>query len=322
MDAFFNTSQDQRRRERRELSALLAEPLKPRDIHGHSGASRSGSAFEEVDLPTMSVPEAGDSHKQQILDWLSDSSSDSKQAKLTDMRMPQTGQWLPLLEEWEELLSGDESVLWCYGKPGSGKSMLMYLPSFIFDVLKLIVDRSVAVRELKEIDQDLEAVVVYYYFDHGSRAAAQTVMSSLLRQLCERDVPLPNLLKTKWGERSQEDLNLEEVILSFFTVASRFERVFVCLDGLDACDDLQVLAVVLQRLITSPWCRLFITSRRTPKLDRILKGACRVRIEEHNQSDLRLYPNYFLLRNPDSSKIMGEFSSSQASKMFSCLDGK
>lgn len=200
-------------------------------------------------------------------------------------------------------------------------------------MVKLTVDRSFAVEKLKkEIEHAPEDAVIYYYFDHRSRSSAQIVMSSLLRQLCEHDVPLPNLT-TKWREwkRNQENpgpqeqtrvrMQLEDVVVSFFTVLSRFDRVFVCLDGLDACNDLQELTVVLQRLISSP-CRLFITSRWTPKLDRVLEGVLRVRIEMYNQRDLRDYPTYFLRCNTDYSEIMGEFSPSHTSKLLHCPDGE
>lgn len=144
--------QDRSLREQRELSALVAKPHKPKDVcdllrgsgkrpapKWHSSSmkwliphlpvpSDPSNELEEVYLPTLSIPESGDSNKQHILDLLSDPNADLKQAELTKMRMPQTGGWLSHLEQWEELLSGDESVLWCYGKPGLGKSMLMYLP--------------------------------------------------------------------------------------------------------------------------------------------------------------------------------------------------
>lgn len=56
-----------------------------------------------------------------------------------------------------------------------------------------INERSLAVEKLKmEVERVPENAVIGYYFESGS--------SSLLRQLCERDVPLPTLLTTKWEE--------------------------------------------------------------------------------------------------------------------------
>jgi hypothetical protein len=72
-----------------------------------------------------------DAHEQEersrILSWLSEYDYEQKHKYVRSPRVPDTGGWLFSTQEYETWYksTGNESILWCHGDQGVGKSVLM-----------------------------------------------------------------------------------------------------------------------------------------------------------------------------------------------------
>ncbi|KAK8024530.1 nucleoside phosphorylase [Apiospora rasikravindrae] len=141
--------------------------------------------------------------------------------------VPNTGDWIlndPTFIKWKD---GNFKHLWCYGKPGVGKSVL---------AAKII-------RRLRDIveyrymqDMQLRAVI-YVYFDYQQRESQTpaALLADLLWQLlCQKSFVSPNTTKTynEWRD-SKELMNDQSYLHLLITEAAVFEQVYLILDGLD-----------------------------------------------------------------------------------------
>ncbi|KAI0446884.1 hypothetical protein F4803DRAFT_559087 [Xylaria telfairii] len=145
-------------------------------------------------------------------------------------------------------------------------------------------------------------IVVYYYFDRSSGCKPYQAISSLLRQICvQKDIPLPKFLaemETKGLDAANEisdndGIRLANLVSDFLSIQSRFKRVYICLDGLEECDDLLTLIQILRRISAIQDIRLALTSRSRVVEQCVAVSIGRkeivVQLEDHNSQDIRRY---------------------------------
>ena len=93
-------------------------------------------------------------------------------------------------------------------------------------------------------------------------------------------------------------IRLANLVSDFLSVQSRFKRVYICLDGLEECDDLFALTVILRRVSAVQETRLVVTARsRIVELCVALDVGRKetvVQLEDHNSSDIRQYLEAFI----------------------------
>jgi hypothetical protein len=270
--------------------------------------------------------------RSQVLDFLCSNEPELRQSELVQLRASGTGEWLANLPQWDEFLSPDgHNVLWCSGKPGSGKSMLMWVCSSIALSKLLTSRRSAAIERLRSTINGMpNQAVVYYYFDSTTRSSIRGAMASLLRQLCYYAVRLPPNLARSWeskGSSTQNEstvlpqrqarLDLRDITTDLLSLLPRFERVFICIDGLDECDDAEELVSILQKLVSSP-CQLLVVSRPFHEFETALDNALRVRVEEFSRDDIRTFVQSFRQRYPDLSDIMDSSTMSMVTEKLTC----
>lgn len=91
---------------------------------------------------------------------------------------------------------------------------------------------------------------------------------------------------------------IANLVSDFLSVQSRFKRVYICLDGLEECDDLLDLMVILHRVSAVREIRLVATARSRIVKQCITLGVGRkemvVQLEDHNSSDIRRYLEAFV----------------------------
>ncbi|KAH6987331.1 hypothetical protein BKA56DRAFT_669000 [Ilyonectria sp. MPI-CAGE-AT-0026] len=159
-------------------------------------------------------------------------------------------------------------------------------------------------------DPGQENIVVYYYFDRSGGCKPYQAVSSLLPQILDqKDIPLPKFLgeietdgsnvASRTGDRQPNDsIRLANLVSDFLSVLSRFKRVYICLDGLEECEDLIALMVILHRVSAVQETRLVLTARSRIVEQCIALGVGRKetagQIENHNSSDIRQYLEEFV----------------------------
>jgi hypothetical protein len=208
-------------------------------------------------------------YKPKIIQWLSTVEIGvnwSNHEYARKRHQPGTGEWLidhPAFEQWKVTPA---SVLWLYGKPGCGKTVLS---SSIIEHLE------------HEYDAQAEVVLSYFYFDFGT-PAKQSVTSCLryvLSRLTSRIPKIPDLLKDLYVKKcnyGNESPGLSDLIAVFklFAEYDGFQDVFVAIDALDECPTSNRSELLDFMETISSWTdsklHIFLTSRPEPDIEKSL----------------------------------------------------
>jgi hypothetical protein len=103
------------------------------------------------------------------------------------------------------------------------------------------------------------------------------------------------------GDRQPDgSRRLANLVSDFLSVQSRFKGVYICLDGLEECDDLFALMAILRRVSAVQETKLVVTARSRIVEQCIALGVGSkemvVQLEAHNSSDIRQYLKAFIQR--------------------------
>ncbi|KAI0280610.1 hypothetical protein BGY98DRAFT_311095 [Russula aff. rugulosa BPL654] len=158
------------------------------------------------------------------------------------------------------------SVMWIYGKPGCGKSVLT----------------STIIQDIERISAAGSAYLAYYFFDFKDtrKQVARGFLSSILLQLCGQSTLFCKILhelfsEHQHGSKHPSDGTLKQCLKKILK-ASRKLPLYVVVDALDECRDTsgsglqssreKVLALIQELVeLNLPNLRLCITSR--PEVD-------------------------------------------------------
>ena len=163
--------------------------------------------------------------------------------------------------------------------------------------------------------------MAFYYFDDRNRTSVYNAVASLLRQLCYHQDMLPPSMEMKWAQWRRDSLastknkmTLLEVVNDFFTLLSSFPRIYICIDGLDECEDLPFMTQILQRISSIP-CKTCVTSRNSVES---VRGLTRnINVEEYNLGDIESYVKYYCQQHDELQKIIDSSTMARAAKKLS-----
>ncbi|KAK4216221.1 ankyrin repeat-containing domain protein [Rhypophila decipiens] len=167
-------------------------------------------------------------HRKSILEWLTPLDYSSQQSDYINQREPGTGEWLLESPEYEEWLSGTgKRTLFCPGIPGARKTILT---SVTIDQLNTIFGNNKRVA----------VVFIYCNFRRQDQQSARDLLSSLLRQIAQRDDSLPavsealELLNDRYMQRRTRP-SVDVLSKLLHSVVPAYSRVFLIVDALDEC---------------------------------------------------------------------------------------
>ncbi|KAK4209963.1 ankyrin repeat-containing domain protein [Rhypophila decipiens] len=192
---------------------------------------------------------------------------------------------LPAYSAWE---TGHSNVLWCLGKPGSGKSVLS----------AMLAERLDKESGFRSGVTGNSPAVIDYFFDRKDTSSAHRAVANLLRQLLVKlsHAPLPKFWTRRfhqsqdWINKDNEAFSVSEMVLDFLSMCSKSSHpVYIVLDGVELCSDLENLLEALVPLVESHHCRMWLSCKtefyaRAPKALR--HGSNIIQLEEHNYRDM------------------------------------
>lgn len=211
-----------------------------------------------------------------IRKWLAGPDPSSNYNNALTKRHGGTGRWLirnDVFRRWKQD-SGSGSMIWLYGIPGCGKTILCST------ILEHILQSYASTPHI---------AVLYFFFDFNDpdKQRHENMIRSLLGQISLHCVNLPPVLEELYssclnGERKP---NFEAVLKTFHQLATAFKKTFIVLDALDECNHRSELLASIEELIS--WddtdLRVLVTSRKEKDIeDSILpltKDEARVRIQ-------------------------------------------
>ncbi|KAJ7076757.1 hypothetical protein B0H15DRAFT_893114, partial [Mycena belliarum] len=198
-----------------------------------------------------------EAEKQQILDWITPLNFFQRQADILAAWQPGTGKWLLSDARFESWESGGQQVLWCYGIPGAGKTVISYC--FFATPGAMVVDY------LQAKFQHIDSGVACIYLNH-KETTVQTlvnILASIWKQLSmEKPLALPvhNLYKHHRARNTSP--SVQDVAQILQIRIAQMSQLYLVIDALDEYPEQQRRALVDQlSMLLGPTTRLMITSR-------------------------------------------------------------
>ncbi|KAI1453073.1 ankyrin repeat-containing domain protein [Annulohypoxylon moriforme] len=228
--------------------------------------------------------------RKAILDWLTPIDYAPQQRDLINRRQAGSGQWLLDSQEYQTWLRTAKRTLFCPGIPGAGKTILT---SIIVDDLNTRFHRN----------QDIGIAYIYCNFQRQDEQRTDSLLASLLKQLCQGRPCLPDNVKALYNHHKdkQRRPSIEEISSILESMMATYSRVFIVIDALDEYEGLdscrtRFLAEIAD-LQTKTRSNTFATSRFIPEIVEQFKGSISLEICA-SREDVRQYVDSHIYRLP------------------------
>ncbi|KAI1444648.1 hypothetical protein F5Y02DRAFT_427579 [Annulohypoxylon stygium] len=245
-----------------------------------------------------------DHHENQaILNWLTPFDYASQQADFISRRQPHTGKWFLNSREYQTWVETKNQILFCPGILGAGKTILT---SIVIDYLitKFWNDPGVCVG------------YIYCNFRRQSEQKISDLLSSLLKQLCQRQLAngqssLPDVVKDLYYRHipGNKPHSVDEILKAIRKVVCLYSRVFIIVDALDECqvsDGCRTKLLSVMFSIQEEYnANILVTSRFNPAIEARFTGYTSIKIragEEDVRGFLEGHMELLPLRNPEIEK--------------------
>ncbi|KAK2760285.1 hypothetical protein FQN54_002353 [Arachnomyces sp. PD_36] len=222
--------------------------------------------------------------KEQFLQWLAAPDFEKRHLEIYAKKHPQTSTWILDREEFQTWLNGSgQSLLWIYGKPGVGKSVLAFLVggSMRFSGLTNVPlnsqdDRSNIIEYVSKhyaLDESVGFSYVYYDYKDERLRDHSLVMAGIIKQLYLHKKEIPDwLLKHKRSCHSPTTVCNTE---SFCKMGQDFGKIIIVIDALDECPEEErdkTIGFILDNA-KKLGIKFLITSRRESDILEAFKGS-------------------------------------------------
>ena len=197
-----------------------------------------------------------------ILSWLCKLDFKANHEKTFSARHESTGTWFLKTDSFQQWLqTGASALLYCAGKPGSGKSVLT----------------SIVIEELRNIFSRGNLSIAFIYCDSRQQDYnnARLLVSSLLKQLCAAEEEIPAPVEEKYRSSLAEGslvLTWTEVKnLLIQVLSSSKKRTIIIADGLDECDSPEEMCDLFRQCaeMIDKIVKVFVTSRSENRIIRL-----------------------------------------------------
>lgn len=208
---------------------------------------------------------------------------------------PETSQWIFQSPEWQTWLHGEKRLLWIFGIPGAGKTILA---SYLIESIKKSCQNTKSGRRIGW---------AYHYCYHARAHSHEDpgFLGMILCQLCRQLEHLPLELQRTCTNRREEGPTVTELIQCLTIVSQHFEEISIVIDAVDESksrgDFLALILLLLQRDLLKN-IRLLVTSRDEIDIRRAMESEpTGVRISMSNQyvdNDIRNFVHMTLHSDP------------------------
>ena len=251
----------------------------------------------------MAQLDLSDKHHK-IRRWLSGPDPSLNYNRALQKRHGKTGSWLfghGGFRDWKQD-PGPSSVIWLYGIPGCGKTILC---------------STILEHVLQSYAQTANVAVLYFFFDFQDidKQQHEGMIRSLLSQLCMHRASVPPVLETLYSSCMDggREPTFGALLKTFHQMAATFEKTFLILDALDECEARSELLENIEDMIS--WedtnLRVCATSRREKDIEDSILHLTNEKNRIYIQStlvngDIRVYVHYQLITNKKLQRLKNE----------------
>ena len=217
------------------------------------------TVYQGVDKLSVGVIDLQIGEKQKkIRQWLSAPDPSSNYNKALRSRQEGTGEWFLKTNAYPDWLSKPGYLLWLYGIPGCGKTVLS----------STIIQRTDGHCRSRS-----DHLMLYFYFDFNDveKQQYEKMIRSLIVQLFAQYVNIPPVLESLYSSCTNgERQPAYDSLLSTLHVMMRdFSHTYLVLDALDECSKRKELLLCIEEL--AGWrdlnLHILITSRREKDIE-------------------------------------------------------
>lgn len=231
----------------------------------NSNSTTTTAVYREIDSLSL------EQDRQKLISWLQNPEDSFRPIPSA---CSGTGKWLLDHEAYQSWCDNAPSILWCYGPPGVGKSLLA----------------SIVIRDLWESAIKVHpACITYHFCDFAERKQqnATTILRSLLRQVVEcGDKSVISTLNQHRLSMDQSP-SLQAFAQAFSTVCAVQGRTYVVLDAPDELENPKELLALCHSFV-EVGCRVLVTSRDVPDLRDVLQTATQIQVLARRE-DLKIF---------------------------------
>ncbi|ROW00049.1 hypothetical protein VPNG_08321 [Cytospora leucostoma] len=227
-------------------------------------------------------------HKQKVLQWLAATTMSGLHEKFFNVRKscPGSGDWVlksEKLKDWKAPNTPNNSILWLYGIPGAGKTILA----------SKIVDDCTETPEFK---------TTYFYCRYGDNTTTSCngILKGLIAQMINHCDELVPFCQERMKATADSTLTTEALAKQILEVSfKRIPKQFIIIDGLDECDPTQrgnllriltALVKVCDEQSNYGKPRVLLTSRNLGDIQNSLAEATWMEIQrDDNREDLEVF---------------------------------
>ena len=200
-----------------------------------------------------------------VLRWLSVLDPSIKYNKTLRDRNAKTGKWLLEYEAFYKWKQNPASLLWLFGIPGCGKTVLSST------VIKHLLDRR---------DSDTTLMVAYFYIDFSEKETQtpENMIRSLLEQICRQSQSAAQALDSLYSScaNGTQQPTLDQLLpVSRGVLHGIKDRdTFFIIDALDECNEREELLRLLERIYEQkhPKLHILVTSRQELDIEESLEA--------------------------------------------------
>ncbi|KAM0083202.1 hypothetical protein ACKRZS_004614 [Fusarium odoratissimum] len=276
--------------------AALAWPLSESELqdkvnmlHRYNGIFSSALQADSLTVAIATNKELQDfrhsTESKEIIAWYKPDVAIEVPTSHLDDYCPSTWQTFLSGSFYQSWRSGSTPVVWGYGKPGAGKTVLAAL----------------ILRDLKSGNLPGTAIASHFFSSSRPKETVSNVLRSLIAQALRGCPVIPQEALTLY-EKGSQNLMITDLINVLGAIAKSVTTCII-LDGLDECPFLPKLFNIMTTL-QELGVRLFATARDLPKIKKHFEKKPRVEVSVTSQ-DLGLYVNHRLEHGEVDVELIG-----------------
>ncbi|RWA07101.1 hypothetical protein EKO27_g7995 [Xylaria grammica] len=161
----------------------------------------------------------------EVLDWVSSVDYGPQQSDFFKRVQPGTGLWFLQSVQYRDWISAETKTLFCPGMPGAGKTILASI---------IIYDLWSRFRE----DASIGIAHIYINFRRRGEQTPEGLISSVLKQLAGRLVPLPEQVRRLYHDHrvARTRPPFKGLSDALDSTLRQYYRTYIVIDALDECD--------------------------------------------------------------------------------------
>ena len=236
--------------DKKEVEGLVNQLARLKNDLNLALTSTSATVIREIHNDTNIVKHAVSSVEEKaLLEWTSTLNFLKQQNDFIKQVRHGTGEWFLKSEAFTTWTSEEESLLWCPGIPGAGKT---FLASIAFEHLKQSYH-----------EQNVAVLIAYCGYNEAKSQSIDNLISALIRQFVQFQSVVSKNLKEMHKSHSKSDTfpSLPELTNLLRKEIAKFDRCFIVVDALDEILDEPKRREFLELLVYGK-VNIMITSRR------------------------------------------------------------